>query len=35
MWKEALQQITPKMWRNSVRHTEDKIKEWWHREQLL
>jgi transposase len=35
MWVEALRQITPEMWRNSVRHTEDKIKEWWDREQLL
>jgi transposase len=35
MWEEALRQITPEMWRNSVRHTEDKIKEWWDREQLL
>jgi transposase len=35
MWEEALRQITPEMWRNSVRHTEDKIKKWWDREQLL
>jgi hypothetical protein len=35
MWKEALQQIAPEMWKNLVRHAEDKIKEWWDREQLL
>jgi hypothetical protein len=38
MWKEALQQITPEMWKNSVRHTrhtEQKSKECWHREQHL
>jgi hypothetical protein len=35
MWKEALQHITPEMWKNSVRHTEHKSKECWHREQHL
>jgi hypothetical protein len=32
MWMEALQQITPEMWKNLVRHTEHKSKECWHRE---
>jgi hypothetical protein len=35
MWKEALEQITSEMWKNSVRHTEHKSKECWHREQHL
>lgn len=35
MWDEALNTITPEIWANSVRHTENKIKQWWEREILF
>lgn len=34
MWQEALDQITPEVWNNSVQHTEEIIKKWWARELL-
>ncbi|XP_072402028.1 uncharacterized protein [Diabrotica undecimpunctata] len=35
MWKEALQTITPQKWQNSIRHTEDIIKQWYQRERII
>lgn len=35
MWQEALNQVTPEIWNNSVQHTEEIIDRWWKREQLL
>lgn len=32
VWKEALQKITPEVWANTIRHTEDEIQRWWNRE---
>lgn len=32
LWKEALSQITAKVWSDSIRHTEEEIKKWWERE---
>lgn len=32
VWREALQKITPQMWANTVRHTEEEIQRWWDRE---
>lgn len=35
MWKEALEQCTPQVWENCVRHTEKLIKGWYEREQFI
>lgn len=35
MWEESLQQITSEIWENSIRHTEEIIKKWWKREQMI
>lgn len=32
MWDEALSKVDKTMWQNTIRHTEETIKEWWHRE---
>lgn len=32
VWKEALHKITPEVWDNTVRHTEEIIQNWWERE---
>ena len=35
MWTEALDQCTPEVWENCVRHTEDLIRNWYEREKIL
>lgn len=35
MWKEALSTVTPLVWMNSIRHTEQEIEKWWNREQVF
>ncbi|CAH1993256.1 unnamed protein product [Acanthoscelides obtectus] len=35
MWNEALQTVTPDMWKNSVRHTEQEIFKWYERERIF
>jgi transposase len=35
MWREALQTVTPEMWKNSIRHTEDEIVKWYEREKVM
>lgn len=35
MWKESLDTVTPEMWKNSVRHTEEEIRKWYEREHVL
>lgn len=35
MWHEALQNIKPEMWENSIRHTENEIGKWYERERLF
>lgn len=35
MWQEALETVTPEMWKNSIRHTEDIINDWYNREQVM
>lgn len=35
VWKDALNKITPEVWKNTIRHTEQEIQRWWEREILL
>lgn len=35
MWHEALHRITPEMWRNSIRYTENEIVKWYERERIF
>lgn len=35
MWHEALQMVTPDMWENSIRHTEEEIGKWYERERIF
>lgn len=35
MWKEALTTVTPAVWKNSIRHTEEEIMKWYNREQVM
>ena len=35
MWKESLDTVTPKVWKNSVRHTEKEIRKWYEREHIV
>jgi transposase len=32
LWKESLATVTPQIWANTVRHTEEEIHRWWERE---
>lgn len=32
VWLDALNTITPDIWKNSVQHAEGEIKRWWDRE---
>lgn len=35
MWQEALNQVTPEIWKKCVSHTESLIKDWWSREKVM
>ncbi|ENN77744.1 hypothetical protein D910_05429 [Dendroctonus ponderosae] len=35
MWDEALTTVTPEIWKNCIRHTEDEIPKWYAREHLF
>lgn len=35
MWDEALTTVTPEVWKNCIRHTEDEISKWYERENLF
>lgn len=32
MWKEALDKVTPQIWKNAIQHAEKEIQTWWDRE---
>ena len=31
MWKKLLDTVTPEVWKNSVKHTEEEIRKWYER----
>jgi hypothetical protein len=35
MWTEALNSITEEIWKNTIRRTENTIKNWWNRERYI
>lgn len=35
MWREALKTVTPEMWKNSIKHTESEIMQWYEREHVM
>ncbi|XP_031339075.1 uncharacterized protein LOC116167722 [Photinus pyralis] len=35
MWQEAVNVVTPDMWKNSIKHTEGEIMKWYEREKML
>lgn len=35
LWQEALSTVTPEIWSNCIRHTENEIEKWWRREKRI
>lgn len=35
MWREALETVTPAIWKNSIKHSENEVVKWYNREHIL